>query len=183
MKNGDQIGPTLTFVCDTASMPSEVKQEWRLGLICKMLPSSCCHIYKSKVKFCNLIFFFNNQITICQAQVIGASDRLVVINFLSPSLFLNTNSGDFFQGLWGVTWQTAITCFHLPFLQEKRWCRMMSSPVTSSASFSCSVKDTIQVCGQAASQKNQGDSKWWQKLLIVEGLAAFIKYYERWNSY
>lgn len=118
--NGNQIDPTLTFVCDTASMPSEVKQERKSGIICKMLPSSCCHIYKSKVKFCNLIFFFYNQITICQAQVIGASDRLVVINFCSPSLFLNINYGDFLLGLWGVIGQTVITCFHLAFLQEKR---------------------------------------------------------------
>lgn len=32
------------------------------------------------------------------------------------------------------------------FLQEKRSCRMMSSPVTSSASCSCFVRDTTQVC-------------------------------------
>jgi len=68
-----------------------------------MLPSSCCHIYKPEVKFHNFLCF--NQITICQAQVICASDRLVVINFLSPSLLLKIKYGDFFQGLWGVTWQ------------------------------------------------------------------------------
>lgn len=136
-------------------MPSNVKPECISWIICKMLPSSCCHIYKSKIKFHNLIFF--SQKTICQAQVICASDRLVVINFLSPSLFLKIKYRDFLQGVWGITWQPVIICFHLAFLQEKRWCRMMSSPVISSASFNCFVKDIIQVCGQAASLLSQGD--------------------------
>lgn len=162
--------------------PCPVKSNKNIGwgLFVKCCQAHAAIFINQKLSF--VIFFFNNQITICQAQVIGASDRLVVINFLSPSLFLNINSGDFLQGLWGVPWQTVVTCFHLAFLQEKRWCRMMSSPVTSSASFSCFVKDTIQVCGQAASQQNQGGGDWWQKLSIIESSAAFIKYCERWNS-
>lgn len=136
------------------SCPAKSNKNVNHGLFVKCCQAHAAIFINQKLSF--IIIFFFNRVTICQAQVVCASDRLVVINFLFCSL-LKLNMEIFLQGLWGVTWQPVIICFHLAFLQEKRWCKMMSSPVTSSASFNCFVKDIIQVCGQAASQLSQGD--------------------------
>ena len=49
----------------------------------------------------------------------------------------------------------------LDFLQEKRFCRMTNSPVTSSASCNCFVRDTTQVC-------ETPDRSWYPEISILK---------------